>query len=269
MPESKGMAVGVQSLDRAISLLKLVATAYKDGMRLIELVDASGLPQPTVHRLLKQLSAGGLLTQDRARKYRLGHFAYELGLVASSQYGLKELCTPFVASIAQETGDTAFLCVPSGEDAFCIERCEGVYPIKVLPVEVGHRRPLGIGGSGLALLAFLPPADRERVLEKIAPRLASFSGLNLDLLRAHIERTQADGYAVISNYAVAGVTSIGHPLFDRYGSVIAAMSVSGVASRMDGARRMMIVACLRKACEALQAKLYRLPLDSIQGGQRG
>lgn len=252
-------AIGVQSLDRAVSLLRLVATSYKEGIRLKTLVQTSNLPQPTVHRLLRQLIAGGLVTQDQNRHYRLGHFAYELGLAAASQYGLKEMCTPYIAAVAEETGDTAFLSTRSGEDAFCLERHEGIYPIKVLPVEVGHRRPLGIGGGGLALLAFLPEPERENVLTKIAPQLGQFSGLDAAVLREHIVQARKAGYAVISNYAVTGVTSIGYPVFDRYGSVIAAISVSGISSRMGGDRKKMIVTCLQNQCSALQKQLWRPP----------
>lgn len=249
----------VQSLDRAISLLRLVATAYKDGMRLSEIVQASGLPQPTAHRLLKQLIAGGLVTQDREKRYRLGHFAYELGLAASAHHGLKEMARAHMAEIAMRTGDTVFLSVRSGEDSFCLERQEGIFPIKVLPVEVGHRRPLGIGGGGLALLSFLPEADREPILEKIAPLLGGYGGLDVGILRELIAESRSNGYSVISNYAVPGVTSIGHPIFDRYGAVIAAASVSGITDRMAGQRRGMIISCLANECRALQERLWGMP----------
>ncbi|WP_219213918.1 helix-turn-helix domain-containing protein, partial [Variovorax boronicumulans] len=53
----------VQSLDRAIELLRLISANYRDGERLSDLVTASGLAQPTVHRLLKQLVEGGLVMQ--------------------------------------------------------------------------------------------------------------------------------------------------------------------------------------------------------------
>ncbi|RYF67555.1 MAG: hypothetical protein EOO29_36700, partial [Comamonadaceae bacterium] len=78
----------VQSLDRAIELLRLISAEHKSGARLSTLVAASGLAQPTVHRLLKQLVEGGLVMQDAQRRYRLGHFAYELGLVASTHFHL-------------------------------------------------------------------------------------------------------------------------------------------------------------------------------------
>ncbi len=250
---------GVQSLERAIGLLRLVATAYKEGVRLSDLVANSGLPHPTVHRLLKELIAGGLLTQDREKCYRLGHFSYELGLAASSRYGLKELCRPYIKAVAEETGDTAFLMIRSGEDSFCLDRQEGIFPVKVLPVEVGHRRPLGVGGGGLAILSFLPEEERELILQKIAPSLGLYSGLTPEILRERIQDARTHGYAVISNYAVADVTSIGQPIFDRYGNVVAAVSVSGITPRMQNDRQTMIVACLKRECQTLQQSLWSSP----------
>lgn len=98
----------VQSLDRAIELLRLISAEHKSGARLSALVAASGLAQPTVHRLLKQLVEGGLVMQDAQRRYRLGHFAYELGLVASTHFHLRDQCAPYLARISAETGTRPF-----------------------------------------------------------------------------------------------------------------------------------------------------------------
>ena len=130
----------VQSLGRAIELLRLISAEHTSGARLSDLVAASGLPQPTVHRLLRQMVEGGLVMQDAQRRYRLGHFAYELGLVASTHFHLRDQCAPHLGRISAETGDTAFLLVRSGADSFCLDRQSGSFPIQVLTVQVGKRR---------------------------------------------------------------------------------------------------------------------------------
>ncbi|MFC7207944.1 IclR family transcriptional regulator [Comamonas endophytica] len=148
--ENKAIVMStVQSLERAIELLRHISVEHETGARLSDLVAASGLPQPTTHRLLKQMVEGGLVMQDEKRRYRLGHFAYELGLLASKHFVLKEQCAPYLQRISSATGDTAFLVVRSGVDSFCLDRQSGSFPIQVLTVDVGRRRPLGIGGGGL------------------------------------------------------------------------------------------------------------------------
>ena len=244
----------VQSLDRAIGLLRLISSEHKSGARLTALVAASGLAQPTVHRLLKQLVEGGLVMQDARRRYRLGHFAYELGLVASTHFNLRDQCAPFLARISAETGDTAFLVVRSGADSFCLDRQSGSFPIQVLTVEVGKRRPLGIGGGGLALLSFMPQDELPEVLGRIEPHLATYGGLTRQVLLDLMEAARARGYASITNYAVAGVTSIGVPIRDRGGMVVGAISVSAMTARMQP-REDFVVQTLQREIAALQKTL--------------
>lgn len=248
----------VQSLDRAIELLRLISSNHREGERLSQLVAASGLAQPTVHRLLKQLVEGGLVMQDADRRYRLGHFAYELGLAAASHFGLRQQCTPYLARISQETGDTAFLVVRSGADSFCLDRQSGAFPIQVLTVEVGKRRPLGIGGGGLALLSFMPEAELPAVLARIAPKLQDYGGLTPPILLKLVAQARLRGHASITDYAVPGVTSIGVPIRDRTGQVLGAVSVSAITSRMRE-REAMVVRTMLREVAALQVAL-QLPV---------
>lgn len=244
----------VQSLGRAIELLRLISSEHMQGARLSDLVAASALPQPTVHRLLKQMVEGGLVMQDAQRRYRLGHFAYELGLVASAHFNLRDLCAPHLGRISAETGDTAFLIVRSGADSFCLDRQSGSFPIQVLTVQVGKRRPLGIGGGGLALLSFMPQEELPAVLDRIEPHLAQYGGLTRQILLELVDEARARGYARITNYAVAGVTSIGVPIRDRTGSVVGAISVSAMAVRMQ-AREETVVQIMQREIAALQRAL--------------
>lgn len=244
----------VQSLGRAIELLRLISAEHTSGARLSDLVAASGLPQPTVHRLLRQMVEGGLVMQDAQRRYRLGHFAYELGLVASTHFHLRDQCAPHLGRISAETGDTAFLMVRSGADSFCLDRQSGSFPIQVLTVQVGKRRPLGIGGGGLALLSFMPREDLPGVLDRIEPHLTPYGGLTRRILLGLVEEARAQGYARITDYAVAGVTSVGVPIRDRGGAVAGAISVSAMTARMQP-REEMVVQTMQREVAALQRSL--------------
>lgn len=205
-----------------------------------------------MHRLLKQLAEGGLVMQDADRRYRLGHFAYELGLAAGSHFGLRQQCAPYLARISQETGDSAFLVVRSGFDSFCLDRQSGAFPIQVLTMEIGKRRPLGIGGGGLALLSFLPEAELPEVLSRIEPHLSAYGGLTRPILLGLVAQARRRGWAAITDYAVAGVTSIGMPIYGRTGQVLGAVSVSAITARMVE-REDIVVRIMKREVEALQA----------------
>ncbi|WP_192804903.1 IclR family transcriptional regulator [Noviherbaspirillum aerium] len=257
MKTSGSPTTGAQSVERALALLKLVSGRNRNGARLADLVELSQLQKPTVHRLLQQLVASGLLMQSPDKRYHLGQFSYELGLAASHHFTVRDISEPYLERIAQETGDSAFLVVRSGSDSFCVDRKTGSYPIKVFSVETGHRQPLGVGGGGLALLSALPDDEIETVLLANADRLSSYGGLTVQALRTLIRATRERGYSVISDYAIPGVTGVGRALVDGRGRVLGAISVSSVSQRMDPERQRLVQQILKREIAGLHAALPR------------
>ena len=133
---------GAQGITRAIQVLKLLAREADAGMRLVDLASAAGLARPTMHRLLRALVAQGMAVQDTAtRRYRLGALVFELGLAAAHRFNLRDLSMSALTRLAMETGDTSFLFVRSGNDAVCINRVQGGYPIQTPALPMGSRQP--------------------------------------------------------------------------------------------------------------------------------
>ena len=95
-----------------------------------------------MHRLLRALVAQGMAVQDTAtRRYRLGALVFELGLAAAHRFNLRDLSMSALTRLAMETGDTSFLFVRSGNDAVCINRVQGGYPIQTPALPMGSRQP--------------------------------------------------------------------------------------------------------------------------------
>ncbi|RJG03117.1 IclR family transcriptional regulator [Noviherbaspirillum sedimenti] len=247
----------VQSVSRALDLLRLVAAAGNAGARLLDLVTESQLSKPTAHRLLKQLVASGMLMQGNGRAYHLGPGAFELGIAASRSFPLRDIAAPVLEKLAQETGDSVFLAIRSGPDSLCIDRKLGSYPVKVLTVEPGHRQPLGVGAGGLAMLSFLDEADRETVLAAIEPRLEKFSGLTPQRMRLSIEETRQRGWSQVADFVIPDVTSVGIPLLDKRNQAFAAISVGAVSLRMNKAKIAHAVALLKEQAKLLEALLLK------------
>src|SRR4051812_28974170 len=167
-----GSAVeGTQSLRRAISILRLLAQADDAGMSLTEVVRAGGLNKATTHRMLSALVEEGLAAQDeQSRNYYLGFELVALGIAASSRYGIARLAKANVARLADELGDTAYLSVRRGDEAVCLLREVGSFPIKTLTFPPGARTSLGGGSGPLALLAFEPEATRATLIRRTVER---------------------------------------------------------------------------------------------------
>ncbi len=247
---------GAQSIRRAVQLLRAIASRGRDGARLVDIAQTTHLEEPTARRILKSLIAEGVVTQNGGnRRYLLGPLVFELGLAATPQFNLQQLCGPSLVRIAEKTGDTVFLTVRSGYDSVCIDRKEGAFPIKTLTLEVGTRRPLGVGAGGIALLMKLSDNEVNEILLANTRRFDQFGGINVAVLRPMIERARQLGYALNDRQATPGAISVGLPLSNRFGPPVAAISIGAISSRMESARRRELVGVLRQEIKVLDGLL--------------
>jgi DNA-binding IclR family transcriptional regulator len=243
-------------IKRAMVLLRALATAGPRGLPLSRLALDSGLPPSTVHRLLSQLVSEGAARQiDETRCYALGQIVFELGLAAEQQFDLRAACRPAVERLALEAGDTVYVVIRSGDEAVCIERHEGPSPIRVMTLQVGSRRPLGLGAGGLAILAALPELERNAILNKVAPPIANDHGIGPKTLRDSLAAAQRQGYSLIRNRITPGVTAIGIPFFDSLHRPLGAISIAAINARMTPAHLAILRPQLHKAARAIESAL--------------
>jgi DNA-binding IclR family transcriptional regulator len=246
---------GTQSIERALLLLREIAAHNRGGSRLLDLATRTGLQRPTVHRMLKCLASENMVQQDAdSHRYYLGSMVFELGLTATPRFNLREICHPALARIAEATGDTVFLTQRSGLDAVCLDRREGAFPIKTFTLEVGMRRPLGVGTGSLAILSALPDEEIEKVVGANDVRLPEY-GLNGSALLSQVKRAQKLGFAMREMPGLAGVRSVGHALRNQGGVPFAALSVSTISSRMSEKRATEIATLLRSETRQIERQI--------------
>ena len=256
--ESRKTADG-GSLRRGVMLLKILASAGTRGLALIEICTRSGLPHPTVHRVLRQLIAERLVARsDELKRYRLGPLAFELGMAGATMYDIRDLCEDAMVRLLAETDDTVYLVVRSGFDAVCMHRLEGSFPIRALVLDVGSRRPLGVGAGGLALLAALSDEERAEVIERVSPRLSPFRGVTPSVLERASGRARQEGFAIIQDTVNLGVSAVGHAFRDGMGQPFGALSVAALSHRMGRERLRRIGALLQESCLEVERRL-KLP----------
>jgi DNA-binding IclR family transcriptional regulator len=243
---------GTQSIERALTLLREIAAHNRAGSRLLDLATRTGLQRPTVHRMLKCLAGENMVQQDAdSHRYFLGPMVFELGLTAAPRFNLREICHPALARIAEATGDTVFLVQRSGLDAVCLDRREGAFPIKTFTLEIGMRRPLGVGTGSLAILSALPDDEIQEVVGANSVRLPEY-GLTPGTLLAQVKRAQKLTYAMRDVPGLAGVRSVGHVLRNQSGIAFAALSVSTISSRMSEKRLSEVAQLLKNETRQLE-----------------
>jgi DNA-binding IclR family transcriptional regulator len=219
-------------------------------MRIADVVSLSGLPMSTCFRMLQRLEVEGLLVRDPlTRKYHLGPLLHELGMLAAPRYQLSDLCDQALRTIADLTHDTVYLSERRGPESICTSRALGAYPIKALTLDVGIRRPMGVGAGGLAILSALPEPEAELIVAANEARYAKFGAFEPGFLRDAIALTRAQGYSFLDSAATPGAAAVGVAFPPD--NPIAAVSVAAISSRMGPARRAEVAKIIHQQVRAI------------------
>lgn len=242
---------GAQSIRRTIALLHVIAKYNDHGVNLSKIARKVGLPTTTVHRILAVLVEEGLVAFDPGTKlYHLGIVLFTFG-IAAHQFAIRDQFHSTLERIAQKTGDTAYLVMRSGIDVLCVDRVIGSYPIQVLTFEIGERRPLGIGGGSIALLASLPDDQAEAIITANASRYSSFKKKTPGDVRRMVSQCRRLGYGLSVRNVNPDMIGVGVPILNQQGQVIAAVSVAGIAKRMGPSRQKEIIELIKSEIKAV------------------
>lgn len=231
-------------------LLRALSTPVPQ--RLADIAESSGVNKATALRLLESMAGEGFVVRDEATKrYTLGDEALALGIAMQGRDHIRDRARPTLLRLAASTGDTMLLSTRSGIESVCVDREFGSYPIRANYLDLGMRRPLGVGAGSLALLAWLPDDEVNTVLSLIAPRIAKrYPRISIDLLKTEVALSRQRGYALLLDVVVDQMGGIGVPVFGSDGRPLAAISLAALTSRI-APRLGQLVPPLRKAAEEL------------------
>jgi DNA-binding IclR family transcriptional regulator len=247
-----------QNIARAALVLQTLAESGNSGLRLTDVARLTGLSKTATHRCLAGLTTHGLamFDQDDARFF-LGDRIFSWTVLAGERYELAERVMPYLRRLAEESKDTAYFLLRRGDDAICYGRAVGSYPIKTLTLNVGDKRPLGVGSGPLAILAFLGDAEIERLMRTQAAARKRF-GISDESLRQMIAAARAYGYSTFGEQLIKGMAGVGVPVRNARGMPVAAFSIAAIASRMEPERRKKLAQSLRKAATLIQNECQHL-----------
>jgi DNA-binding IclR family transcriptional regulator len=261
---------------RAFSVIRALAELQADGGRVTQIARNVGLTQATTHRLLQSLVAEGMVEQDeRSKLYRLSIDFFALASKAGDSGGLRALCRPALLRLSASLGDSIFLLVRSGFDAVCLDRSEGPFPIRSFTGDIGGRIALGVGQGALAILAFLPEAEREEVIRFNLSRVREYGVYDEVYLRTEIERVRQLGYAGRSTGLLEGMAGVAVPICEREGRAVAALSVGTIADRLNADRLPTVVELLKREAAGVGPRInpfdatLRRPAQSLASSPAG
>ncbi|GAA2662620.1 IclR family transcriptional regulator [Actinosynnema pretiosum subsp. pretiosum] len=218
---------GVQSLQRAFDLLERLADAGGEAS-LSELAAVSGLPLPTIHRLIRTLVDLGYVRQHDNRRYALGPRLIRLGEGAGRQFGT--WARPLLAELVDETGETANLAVLDGDEIVYVAQAPSRHSMRMF-TEVGRRVLPHATGVGKAVLAALPRDRARELLERTGlPARTPNTITDLGAMLAELDLVAERGHALDEGEQELGVRCVA--VVVPGGPTPAAVSVSGPEGRL-------------------------------------
>lgn len=249
---------GVQTLDRSMQLVELVAAAGPDGMTAAQLEEASGFSIAAVYRLTQALRRLGLLRQVRNRgPFLLGHQLIIWGNAAGQSQFIRRAARESLRALVNRFDDSFFLFVPDGFKVLCLDIQDGSDPCRSYARDVGSRILHGLGQASIAILSGLGDEERERILQQNLTALQRQHGITrpeIDQALAMCRRLQITGG--VEGCSPPEFTGIATPVYDSQGLPIAAISCSVRRSKMTDSHYRALCDALRQQALQVQQKLY-------------
>jgi len=249
----------IRSVERALRLLSVMSDGKS--RTLTELSEEIGINSSTTFRLLTTLACNNYVERDcQTIAYRVGIACLELARAYQESSDIRRVALPELESLRNETKETVHLAVLDKMEVVYVEKLRGLHAIGIMHSQVGGRAPAYCTGLGKVLLAYTDPGLVRTYYTKTGLHRYSKATIHsVDALLAHLEKVRSQGYALDMGEHEAEVRCVAVPIFGMSGKVLATISVSGPASRMEPLETQTeLIQRTRKAAYAISTRLgYR------------
>lgn len=245
----------VQAVDRALEVLSCFSLTNTE-LTLAEICELSGLPKPTVFRLLASLEAAKFveLTSDKQR-YTVGIRLFELGQIYQSNLSIEHVVTPFMQEITRKHDIVCNLGILDEGQVVYIASTDPGGPFRHVPI-IGYRHYVHCSALGKSLLIEHDNGQIEEILdERGMPPLSPHTLTEPDAFLDDLEQARQQGYTVDDQEGAVGIFCLAVPIRNRQGQVVAALSVSGPSPKFDADMKNQILEDLRAAASSVRPLL--------------
>lgn len=253
----------IEALAKGLRLLSLF-DEQRPTWRVSDLAAASGLPMPTVYRVVMTLTAEGYLDHLPGGDYRPGVRTLTLGGAALRSLDLVALATPRLQRLGEATGETVNLAVLTGDRVLYLVRLRNS-DLVTANIQVGSTLPAVHTSIGKLMLADLDETDlRERITDTSFPgQHGPNAKVSLDELQQELTQIREQGWALQDEELAHGLRSVAGPITGAGGRVIAGVNLA-VQARDWSTQR--IVRELKPVLLATCAEISQLASSGSAGG---
>lgn len=246
------------------SFLKVVAKTFsiigeltnaKSGARIADLSRKLNQPKASVFRILFTLQELGYVRKDAATSaYQLTE-QFRLFRGDEARETLRRTARPFLERLLGNFEQTVNLAILDRGQVLYVDILEGLRSVR-MAATVNTYAPIHATALGKALLAFLAPAEAEKILsERPLARLTPRTTTSISALLKHLAETRARGYAVDNEEVDLGARCVAAPIFNSQRRPFAAVSVSGPVSHMRHAKIKEMAQAVREACRKISERM--------------
>ena len=246
---------GVQSVDRALSIMETLAED-DEGYRLSDLAVRTGLSTSTVHRLLATLESRRFVQFDRTgSKWHVGARSFTVGATFARRRNFSAQAVPYLRKLRDLTRETANLAVVDDEFIVVLTRMESREIMRSL-TKVGGRVAMVASGVGKAVLATYSDEDVNAIIRHHGmPRLTEKSIVRPGDLFRELAKVRRQGFAIDDEEACMGLRCIAAVVYNDCSEPLAAISVSGMTSRITDERLATLGETVREVAAELTLAL--------------
>lgn len=239
---------GQSVASRTLSLLGAFDATHRR-LTLTEMARRADLPVPTAYRLVSELQQWGALSRMPNGEYVIGRRLWDVGLLAPTQTGLREIASPFLHDLYGATLSTVHLAVREGVQALYLDRLAGHASVPVVS-RIGSRLPLHATGVGKVLLAHAPESVQAEVFSHLH-RVTAHTVVHAGVLKAQLAKVRRDGYATTVEEMTLGACSVAVPVI-REDTAVAALGLVVPSLKRD---KLRLVSALHVAAQGISRSL--------------
>lgn len=217
----------MRSADKIFDVLEAVVSHQDSGLNFAAVVNATGLPKASAHRILKALTELGYLSlSPETKRYRGTLKLAALGAEVTSNFDLRDYVHPGLLKLHQETSHTSNMGIRNGEVGIYVDKIESQdYGIKLFS-EIGKSFPLHCTAMGKVLVAYAEAQEIERILSRPLKAFTEKTIIEPAVLKEELERIRAEGYAVDREEITRGIMCVAAPVFGVQGKIVCSISVA-------------------------------------------
>ncbi len=238
---------------RLFSLLEVIAR--KDQFFSLQgLVEETGLPKATLHRMLQQLESAAILQRDAQGRFygaglRLRRLAEDV-LLNNTVHGARHAV---LRKLVEEVGESCNITALSGSEVLYLDRVETQAPLRFY-LHPGSRVPAHCSASGKLFLAQMTPSQRRRLLDQ-APleQYTARTVTDFEALEREVEAVRRDGYAIDNEEFLPGLFCIALLVPRPLGRSNTGVAIQAPVMRVSRDKALQFLPALQRAANAIAA----------------